>query len=110
MEDYAFTVMWKDDVMADVRLYDKRRKVEIQKHENPFYGGEVTVERVYRFLEGRCMERNRPCLPEYLEWLGLKEYNPYEIVKITHGVMWEDFQWLRFPGEDISWKDVKIRD
>lgn len=115
LEDYKFTVLWKDDIMADVELYDKRRKVRIEKQkntfpENPFYGGEVTPERVYRFLEGRCMDRNRPCLPEYLDGLGLEEYNPYEIVKITHGVMWEDFQWIRFPGEKVSWKDVKLRD
>ncbi len=31
MDDYKFTVMWKDDVMADVELYDKRRKVRIEK-------------------------------------------------------------------------------
>ena len=115
MDDYKFTVMWKDDVMADVELYDKRRKVRIEKYkntfpENPFYGGEITPERVYSFLEGRCMDRNRPCLSEYLKWLGLKEYNPYEIVRITHGTMWEDFQWLKFPGEEIGWKDVKLRD
>ena len=99
MDDYKFTVMWKEDVMADVELYDKRRKVRIEKYkntfpENPFYGGEVTPERVYRFLEGRCMDRNRPCLPEYLKWLGLEEYNPYEIVKITHGTMWHGKQGL----------------
>lgn len=115
MDDYKFTVMWKDDVMADVELYDKRRKVRIEKYkntfpENPFYGGEITPERVYSFLEGRCMDRNRPCLSEYLKWLGLEEYNPYEIVRITHGTMWEDFQWLKFPGEEIGWKDVKLRD
>ena len=62
MDDYKFTVLWKEDVMADVELYDQRRKVRIVKYkntfpENPFYGGEVTPERVYRFLEGRCMER-----------------------------------------------------
>lgn len=78
MDDYKFTVLWKDDILADVELYDKRRKVRIKKHknifpENPFYGGEVTAERVYRFLEGRCMDRNRPCLPEYLNGLGLEE-------------------------------------
>lgn len=26
MEDYKFTVLWKNDVMADIELYDKRRK------------------------------------------------------------------------------------
>ena len=115
MEDYKFTVMWKDEEMVDVELYDRRKKVRIKKHQNifpsnPFYGGEVTVERVYRFLESRCMDRNRPCLLAYLEGLGLEEYNHYEIVKITHGVMWEDFNWIRFPGEEIVWKDVKLRD
>ena len=62
MDDYKFTVLWKEDVMADVELYDQRRKVLIVKYkntfpENTFYGGELTPERVYRFLEGRCMER-----------------------------------------------------
>ena len=55
MDDYKFTVMWKEDVMADVELYDKRRKVRIEKYkntfpENPFYGGEVTPERVKAYF------------------------------------------------------------
>jgi hypothetical protein len=48
--------------------------------------------------------------PEYLETLGLTAYDPWKIVEITHGVMWEDFLWIKFPGETLSWEDVKIRD
>jgi len=112
MEDYAFTVMNKDRKITDVEI--KNNKVNVIKYsmqmdEQPFYGGPVDLERVYLFLESRCMDRNRDCLDEYLDWLGLDEYNPYKIVKKTHGVMWEDFFWLRFPGEDITWKDVRIR-
>ena len=72
MEDYKFTVLWKNDIMADIELYDKRRKVRIKKYKNTF--------------------------PENLKGLGIEKYNPYKIVMITHGVMWEDFQWIRFPG------------
>jgi hypothetical protein len=43
----------------------------------------------------------------FLEDMGLSAYNPWEIVKITHGVMLEDFVWIRFDGEDLKWNDVK---
>ncbi|MCD7717478.1 MAG: hypothetical protein LUI39_13725 [Lachnospiraceae bacterium] len=112
IEYYAFTVMNKDRKTADVEI--RNNEVSVKKYttrmdEQPFYSGPADMERIYGFLEGRCMNRNRNCLGEYLDWLGLDEYDPYEIVKKTHGVMWEDFLWLKFPGEDISWKDVRIR-
>lgn len=55
------------------------------------------------------MNKQRHQLEEYLKDLGLVEYNPYEIVKITHGVMWEDFIWFKFPNENITCEDIKIR-
>ena len=39
----------------------------------------------------------------------LSEYNPYEIVKHTHGVSYNDFIWFRFPGEKLTSKDVLVR-
>ena len=41
--------------------------------------------------------------------IGLSEYNPYEIVKHTHGVSYNDFIWFRFPGEKLTSKDVLVR-
>lgn len=46
------------------------------------------------FLESRCVPRGRAGLREYLEALGLDEYDPLEIIKITHGRMAEDDQWI----------------
>ncbi|MCD8014525.1 MAG: hypothetical protein LUG99_15385 [Lachnospiraceae bacterium] len=112
MKDFAFTVMNKNKKIADVSIVNNEvnvKKYSMQADEQPFYGGPMDLERIYRFLESRCMDRNRDCLEEYLNWLGLDEYNPYDIVKKTHGVMWEDFFWLKFPGETITWKDVRIR-
>lgn len=111
-EEYKFSVMWKDTKTVDVCI--DKDTVTVKKYvldvvENPFYGGPVDLERVYDFLCSRLMDPNRPCLQEYLDFYGVDEFNPYILVKKTHGVMWEDFLWLRFPDEDIAWKDVKIR-
>ena len=51
----------------------------------------------------------RADIGEKLTNLGLKEYNPYEIVKRTHGVSYNDFIWFRFPGEKLTSKDVLVR-
>ena len=46
------------------------------------------------FLEERCVPRERTGIFEYLEALGLDEYNPLEIIKRTQGRMAEDDQWI----------------
>ena len=46
------------------------------------------------FLEGRCIPRARAGLRDYLETIGLEEYDPLEIIKKTSGRMAEDHQWI----------------
>lgn len=46
------------------------------------------------FLEERCIPRQREGIREYLDALGLDEYDPWEIVKCTQGRMAEDQQWI----------------
>lgn len=47
-----------------------------------------------QFLENRCIPRARAGLREYLETIGVAEYNPLEIIQKTQGRMAEDDQWL----------------
>ena len=47
-----------------------------------------------RFLEERCIPRQRAGLREYLEALGLEGYDPLAIIEKTGGRMAEDRQWL----------------
>ena len=116
---YNFSVLWKNELVADVSIsedetgfktlnYIRRYTEDVGKQ--PFGGIRLDLARVYEFLEGRWFERARPDVQEQLEYLGLSEYNPWEIVKKTHGVMFEDFIWVRFEGEALTWEDVKIRD
>lgn len=46
------------------------------------------------FLSSRCIPRQRAGLREYLEVLGLEEYDPLAIIEKTGGRMAEDQQWL----------------
>lgn len=51
------------------------------------------------FLEERCIPRGRSGLREYLEAIGLDEFDPIRIIEKTGGRMAEDEQWLEL--EDI---------
>lgn len=48
----------------------------------------------WRFLEDRCIPRQRAGLRTYLEVLGLEKYDPLAIIEKTEGRMAEDEQWL----------------
>ena len=54
-----------------------------------------TWEDFQNFLEERCVPRNRSGIREYLETIGVEEYDPLEIIKKTSGSMAEDNQWIK---------------
>lgn len=47
------------------------------------------------FLRERCVSEDRSGIREYLEVLGVEEYNPLKIIEKTQGRMAEDNQWLK---------------
>ena len=44
---------------------------------------------------------------ELLHSIGLTQYNPLDIVLISHGRMVGDHNWIKFDSEALSWEDVK---
>lgn len=46
------------------------------------------------FLEDRCVPRKRAGLRQYLDALGVDEYEPLEIIRKAKGRMAEDNQWI----------------
>jgi hypothetical protein len=67
---------------------DKLEKTAFGVNENPSWND------LMGFLEERCIPRGRAGLREYLESIGLDEYDPIEIIQRTAGRMAEDNQWL----------------
>lgn len=53
-----------------------------------------TWEDFMNFLEERCIPKERSGIREYLEAIGVAEYNPLEIIRKTKGKMAEDKQWI----------------
>ena len=113
LDNFSFEVYWKDDITA--RVYVKGKNVTVSRFtDNPgkqlFAEKKMTRYQLGKIFEMRCWEKERADINEILENLGLKEYNPYEIVRKTHGVSYNDYIWFRFPGEELSSKDVLVRD
>jgi len=109
-----FSVMWKNELCADVEI-DEKRNVHVTKYKDdkdvskmPFGGPKTDIFRIADFLESRWYERGRSDFNELLEIVGCED-DLYDIVKKTHGVMFEDFLWIKFEGEELTWEDVKIR-
>ena len=82
-----------------VDLTDKTLSAEnTTKHivKTAFGKNEVpTWEDLQNFLEERCVPRSRSGIREYLETIGVEEYNPLEIIEKTGGRMAEDNQWIK---------------
>lgn len=109
-----FTVMHKNTPVAEVTVSDNKKNVRIKKLMpdslyQPFGGDKLDLERVYLFLKSRCYEDGRADLKQILAEAGMTENNPWKWVKITHGVMYDDFFWIRFENETITWEDVRVR-
>lgn len=109
---YDFTVLHKDTPVANVYISDDHKHVTIDKlvpdgMTQPFNGDKLDLERVYSFLKDRCYEDSFAGLEEVLEIQDMTSNNPWEWNRKTHGVTWEDFFWIKFEDEELSWEDVR---
>lgn len=89
------------DSLCTTILADKTtEKVIIENHtDNPLYtafgvNDNPGWQDYQNFLEERCIPKSRAGLQEYLNAIGVDEYNPLEIVRKTKGRMAEDQSWL----------------
>lgn len=57
---------------------------------------EVTYDDLMYFFESRSFSRQRKDLPDLLEYMGLKKYDPIAICKFSKGRCAYDSHWIRF--------------
>lgn len=111
---YEFEVFDKYDLVAQVKVFEGET-VDVKYHNvdvlnNPLPMENPTIKDVADYLESRCFPETRHRKDELLEMMGLRYYIPQNIVEKTHGLIAEDYIWLKFPGETIGYEDIKIRD
>lgn len=109
----TFRTYWQDILTAEAIVEGdiiKIKRYETSPFKQMFCRDEFKIYELGSILETRCWSEDRADLPEILEFLGLKEYNIYEIVKKTHGVKVSDFIWMEFDNEHLNAKKVLRRE
>lgn len=80
---------YTDEVVKIQNYTDEIVYIAFGVNENP------TWQDYLEFLEERCVPESRAGLREYLDSIGVDEYNPIDIIRKTEGRMAEDHQWIR---------------
>lgn len=111
-DKYTFEVFWKNEISARVSV--NKSKVHVSRYiihpiRQIFSSDNISRNQLNEVLRLRCPEEGRADIQRKLKAWGLDEYNPIEIIKKTHGVSFNDFIWIRFPGENITAEDVLVR-
>lgn len=111
-----FEVLEHDQVIAKVKLDYKNQTVDVWQDKGvspvflPFPNkSKVTVGDVLDYFESRCFPRTRHHADKILQSLGLRDYVASEIVQQTHGVLYDDYVWIRFSNEELTCADVHPR-
>lgn len=104
---------WENELTAIATVSGHR--VTIQKFTDNtakqfFYAyNSMDLFQLSELLEIRCWERGRVDINDILRRLGIKEYDPIEIVKRTFGVSYNDPIWFNFYDANLSWEKVRPR-
>ena len=97
-------VRWGEGDCVDVETYSDNI------FETIFRAGKVPKSHVYTMMSYRMWPKDRPGIDEILKHLGLKEYDEEQILRKTHGLIRDDYNWIMFEDENINYDDIKIRD
>lgn len=109
-------VLEYDTVICAIWFSYKLRKVYFENYSDnilflPFGCKDTaTFKDFEEFLEGRCFPKARFGKKELLKAMNLDYYDPYDIIQVTHGLVYGDYLWLRFKGEALKYNDVKVCD
>lgn len=69
----------------------------------------ITNSDIEAFFRDRCFPKERANCKTVLKSIGLDFYDPEMICRKTHGTQFDDFIWIRFEGENITYADVRLR-
>lgn len=109
----SFYIMDKDRKVCKVLISGREVKLEKYSHklsDKQFPTDTPTIKEIYAWIEERCFPESRANKKELLTAMGLFQYEPLEIIKKTHGLLHEDYNWILWEGEDIHYEAIKIRD
>ncbi len=105
-----FTLLWKDEPIADVRIVGNNAIIE-RYVQNPakqiVFADTIPLLTFGEIIRSRCWEQSRPDIAQLLHFINLPEFDPYRIVAKTHGLTAQDPLWFRFKGEKLNYNQVR---
>ena len=108
--DMEFDVLWLDDIVSHVKVGPGKDvmidRFVIHPLKQIFCKDRMTKYELGEVMRLRCVDENRADIKEYLEYIGLREYDIWKILRATHGAMSQDFIWIRFSGERLTAGDI----
>lgn len=114
--NYSFEYLEQDCVRTKVKVY-KDKTIEVENFskdpiECAFGRNErPAISDLEKFFEERCFPKSRYNLKEVLRAGNLDFYDPYSIVRKTHGAFTDETFWIRFDDEpNLVWQDVNPRE
>lgn len=107
---YDFELMCRDEVMAEVHIDTEKNESSIKKFVTDprqwFQCDREDIDYIYMLLEDRYYDVSMsPERIEALKWTGIAR-DVYAYCRETHAVSAYDDDWIRFPGEKLTWRDV----
>lgn len=112
----SFTIMDKNDPLMHITVEDNQNIIidHLTTEQVPYlpsylYASTMTQGQLNDFFESRCVPRTRVNIDELLDKMGIPFYHPLSIIKKTHGLITDDFIWIRFDGEEINYDDIRVR-
>lgn len=110
-------VFWRDEHVSDMYVDYTKQTIHVENYTEedyklPFLVGNLTPswEEYQLLIDSRVFPRERQNCKEILSCYGLDEYDQEAICRKSHAVMYSDYMWFRYPGERVTFDDVRVRD
>ena len=116
-QDRFMQFMHKDTLVCDVWYNFSSDKVHFKNYTKDFtllpFGSRpdtviLSIADLDFALDNYVFPETRYNCKEILQSMGLEFYDKFEIVRRTHGTMWNSMTWIKFDDDpkELSWKDV----
>lgn len=110
-----FDYMHRNTVCSTVKLYENLEVEVVDFTDYILYkafgnwSDKVSLNDIHDFFDSRVFPETRVNAKQLLNDVGLTSYNSRTLVEITHGIMDDDFFWIRFPEErdTLTWEKVR---
>ena len=106
-------VFWMDELVTNIFLRDKLvlvKRYDKSPVKQIFPKNRMTYSEFVDILSSRCWESENADMQRILQANDLKEYSIPYVIKKTHGVSYNDPLWFEFENENLSARDVLIKE